>query len=82
MPQKTDKQKRQESLRRSKWNRAEKPYYKECLSCSLSCSQIIMYGTMSYDILNCPKKHKGEPAFPYKFAEMKREREEINNAGQ
>ena len=76
MPQKTDKQKRQESLRRNKWNRAEKPYFHECLSCSLSCEQIIRYGAMSYNILNCPKKHKNEPTFPYKYEEMKKEYEQ------
>ena len=82
MPQKTDKQKRQESLRRSKWNRAEKPYFHECLSCSLSCEQIIQHGATSYNILNCPKAHKGEPLFPYKFMEMKKEymqQEELRN---
>ena len=82
MPQKTDKQKRQENLRRNKWNRAEKPYFTECLSCSLSCAQIIRHGAMSYDIMTCPKAHKGEPAFPYKFMEMKKEydkQEELRN---
>ena len=79
MPQKTEKQKRQEKLRQAKWNRAEKPYYHECLSCSLSCEQIIRYGAMSYNILTCPKKHKGEATFPYKFAEMKKEQEERCN---
>ena len=82
MPQKTDKQKRTENLRRQKWNRAEKPYFHECLSCSLSCEQIIQHGAMSYNILNCPKKHKGEPLFPYKYEEMKKEyeqQEEIRN---
>ena len=76
MSQKTDKQKRQENLRRNKWNRAEKPYFHECLSCSLSCEQIIQHGAMSYNILNCPKTHKGEPLFPYKFMEMKKEYEQ------
>ena len=82
MPQKTEKQKRTENLRRQKWNRAEKPYFHECLSCSLSCEQIIQHGAMSYNILNCPKAHKGEPLFPYKFMEMKKEymqQEELRN---
>ena len=82
MPQKSEKQKRQEKMRQAKWNRAEKPYYHECLSCSLSCAQIIRHGAMSYDIMTCPKAHKGEPAFPYKFMEMKKEydkQEELRN---
>lgn len=85
MPQKTEKQKRQESLRRQRWNKAEKPYFSECLSCLLSCEQIIQHGAMSYNILTCPKAHKGEPAFPYKFMDMKKEYEQqeelINGKG-
>lgn len=76
MPQKTEKQKRQESLRRQRWNKAEKPYFTECLSCLLSCEQIIQHGAMSYSITNCPKAHKGDPMFPYKYAEMKKEYEQ------
>lgn len=75
MPQKSEKQKRQENLRRQRWNKAEKPYFTECLSCSLSCEQIIQHGSMSYSILDCPKKHKGDPMFPYKYAEMKQVKE-------
>jgi len=76
MPAKTETQKRQESLRRQKWNRAEKPYFTECLSCLLSCEQIIQHGATSYNILNCPKQHKGDPCFPYRYLEMKKEYEQ------
>ena len=73
MPQKTETQKRLEKLRQAKWNKEEKPYYRECLSCSLSCEQLIRYRETSYNILTCPKTHKGSPMFPYKYAEMKKE---------
>jgi len=41
----------------------------------------IQHGNFSYDIFTCPKRDRGEPAFPYKFKEMKKEREAMLNEG-
>ena len=67
-------QKRQIKLRKHRWEKAERPYFKCCLVCTLSCSMTIQHGNFSYDIFTCPKRDRGEPAFPYKFEEMKKER--------
>lgn len=74
----TEAQKRQEKLRRKRWEKAEKPYFRCCLKCSLSCSMTIQHGAYSYDIFNCPRENRGEPTFPYKWAEMCKEREKID----
>ena len=71
----SEAQKRQADLRRKRWNKAEKPYFKPCLTCALSCSQVIKYAGAGYDIFTCPKKDRGEPFFPYKWAEMLKEHE-------
>lgn len=70
----SEAQKRQMKLRKRRWEKAEKPYFKCCLVCTLSCSMTIQHGNFSYDIFSCPKRDRGEPAFPYKFEEMKKER--------
>ena len=62
--------------RTARWNKAEKPYFAECLTCALSCSMLIRFGKTSYDIMTCPKAHAGGPVFPYKYAEMKKEYEQ------
>ena len=49
------------------------PYFKECLTCRLACDQVMTTKGHCYNILQCPKKHEGVPAFPYKFEEMKKE---------
>lgn len=67
--------KRQADLRRKRWNKAEKPYFKPCLTCALSCSMTIQHSATGYNIFTCPKTDRGEPAFPYKWAEMKKEHE-------
>ena len=72
----SEAQRRQADLRRKRWNKAEKPYFKACLTCMLSCSQVIKYARAGYDIFSCPKKDKGEPMFPYKYAEMVKEHNE------
>lgn len=66
----TEAQKRQEKLRRKRWEKAERPYFKCCLYCSLSCDMTIEHGRHSYDIFSCPRQNRGEPTFPYKFKEM------------
>lgn len=68
--------KRQADLRRKRWNKAEQPYFKRCLTCSLSCTMTIKYAGARYDIFSCPKKDRGEAIFPYKWAEMLREHEQ------
>ena len=70
----SEAQKRQIKLRKHRWEKAERPYFKCCLVCTLSCSMTIQNGNFSYDIFTCPKRDRGEPAFPYKFEEMKKER--------
>ena len=68
--------------RMARWNKAEKPYFTECLTCAVSCKMLIRFGKTSYDIMTCPKTHKGGPMFPYKYAEMKKEydkQEELRN---
>ena len=70
----SEAQKRQMKLRKHRWEKAERPYFKCCLVCTLSCSMTIQHGNFSYDIFSCPKRDRGEPAFPYKFEEMKKER--------
>ena len=70
----SEAQKRQIKLRKYRWEKAERPYFKCCLVCTLSCSMTIQHGNFSYDIFTCPKRDRGEPAFPYKFEEMKKER--------
>ena len=71
----SETQKRQADLRRKRWNKAERPYFKCCLSCSLSCNMTIEHGCHSYDIFSCPRQNRGEPTFPYKWAEMMKEHE-------
>ena len=58
--------------RRSRWNKAEKPYFKSCLFCCLSCKQTVQFGEAKFDMHNCPKTTKGETFFPYKFEEQQR----------
>jgi len=41
----------------------------------------VKHSATSYDIFTCPKKNRGEPVFPYKFEEMKKEREAMLNEG-
>lgn len=77
----TEAQKRLEALRRKRWEKAEKPYFKCCLSCSLSCSMTIQYGAASYDIFSCPKKNRGKPTYPYKWEEMLKKKEIKDTAG-
>ena len=79
MPALSESQKRQSKLRRAKWERAEKPFYAACLTCSLSCEQVIQHGAMSYDITTCPKANKGALSFPYALqmiVDEKKKREE------
>ena len=71
----TEARQRQEKLRKKRWEKAERPYFKCCLSCSLSCNMTIEHGCHSYDIFSCPRQNRGEPTFPYKWAEMLREHE-------
>ena len=58
---------RRAKLRRSKWNANAVPYFKECLTCTLCCDQVMATKGHVYNILVCPKKHTGEPMFPYKL---------------
>jgi hypothetical protein len=67
----SENQKRTAKLRRDKWNKAERPYFTECLNCTTACSQTIQRAGCSYQIENCPKKHESDPAFPYRYKEMK-----------
>ena len=62
--------------RRQRWNKAEKPYFKACLECVLSCTQTIQHGKTVFNMMNCPKAIKGEVFFPYKFEEMTRAEKE------
>ena len=71
----TEKQKRQKKVRKARLMRQEKPHWNECLICDLSCEVNIRYGATSFNQVTCPKKHKGEPAFPYAYEEMKRQEE-------
>lgn len=73
--------KRQIKLRRHRWDKAERPYFKCCLTCALSCSMTIQNGSFSYDIFTCPKKDRGEPTYPYAYEKMKKEREAMLEAG-
>lgn len=70
-----DTRKRRATTRRAKWDKACKPYFKECVTCSLSCEQIIKYSDTNYNLYNCPKTHKEEPAYYYAWLEGKREYE-------
>ena len=72
----SDAQKRQAELRRKRWNKAEQPYFKCCLTCALSCTMTIKYAGAGYDIFSCPKKDRGEAIYPYKWAEMLKEHEQ------
>ena len=72
----SEAQKKQADLRRKRWNKAEKPYFKPCLTCALSCSMTIQYSAAGYNIFTCPKKDKGEPMFPYKYKELLKEHEQ------
>lgn len=74
----TEAQKRQQKLRRKRWERVERPFFHCCLTCSLSCNMTIQHGAYSYDIFTCPRANRGEPTFPYKWAEMLKEREQID----
>ncbi len=67
---------RRAKLRRNKWNTNGIPYFKECLTCTMCCDQVMATQGHVYNILVCPKKHTSEPMFPYKYEEMKREKEE------
>ena len=73
--------KRQADLRRKRWNKAERPYFKCCLTCSLSCTMTIKHAGAGYDIFTCPKKDRGEPKYPYAYEKMKKEREAMLKAG-
>ena len=62
--------------RRTRWNKAEKPYFAACLKCVLSCRQTIAHGSAVFDMTHCPKTVKGEIFFPYKFEAMKQAEKE------
>ena len=74
-------QKRQAKLRKHRWEKAERPYFKCCLVCTLSCSMTVQHGSNSYDIFSCPKRDRGEPMYPYAYEKMKKEREAMLKAG-
>jgi hypothetical protein len=61
--------------RRRQWNRAEQPYFHECLTCELDCGVLRSCADRRYEIWNCPKNHDGEPFFPYKYEEEKEKHE-------
>ena len=69
----SEAQKRQASLLRTRWNREETPYFKECLYCRLTCDLLLAGKGTGYDLMTCPKRHEGEPFFPYKYKAMKQE---------
>ena len=69
----SEAQKRLANLRRKRWNREELPYFKECLICHLTCDQLLASKGNGYDLMTCPKRHEGEPFFPYQYKEMKKE---------
>ena len=77
----SESMKRQIKLRRHRWDKAERPYFKCCLTCALSCSTTIQHEGVSYDIFSCPKKDRGEPTYPYTYEKMKKEREAMLKAG-
>ena len=64
-----------------RWQKAKTPYFKCCLTCTLSCSMMVMHGDVSYDIFSCPKRDRGEPMYPYAYEKMKKEREAMLKAG-
>ena len=72
----SEKKKEIADRRRTKWNKAKKPYFNWCLHCDLSCQQIIAREKTEYSILNCPRKHNDTPKFPYKYEEMVRKNKE------
>ena len=69
----TEAQKRQNALWEHRWLKNQTPYFKCCIQCQLSCSMKAKHSATSYDIFTCPKTDRGEPAFPYKWAETKKE---------
>ena len=77
----TDAQNRQNALWEHRWLKNQTPYFKCCIQCQLSCSMKVKHSATSYDIFTCPKRDRGEPIFPYKWAEMKKEREAMLNEG-
>lgn len=60
--------------RRQSWNRAETPYFHECLSCELDCEVLRSCPDRHYTIWTCPKNHDGEPFFPYAYEEERKKR--------
>ena len=65
-------EKKTAAQRRARLNRAEMPYWSECLYCRLQCDNILASTGNPANVINCPKGHKGEPFFPYKYDQMKR----------
>ncbi len=63
MPTMSESQKRTAKTRKARWSKQVKPYYAECLSCSLNCSVLLTRSEGSYDLMRCPKKHG--PAVQY-----------------
>jgi len=66
---------KQRAQRRVRLEKAERPYWAECLDCNLSCENAIAKGAHPYTVLTCTKAHKSDPMFPYKYAQMKEEKE-------
>lgn len=53
--------------RKARFLKNETPYWSECLDCQLSCIQTIQRGETSFGLETCPKRHDGDPAFPYAY---------------
>ena len=60
--------------RRQHWNRAETPYFHECLTCELDCSVLRSCPDRHYTIWSGPKNRVGEPFFPYAYEEERKKR--------
>jgi len=69
----TESQKKAIQLKKDRWIKQGKPFWTECLTCARSCEQNIKHGVTSYKMVNCDKSHKGNPYFPYKYEQLKRE---------
>lgn len=72
----TQEQIKQRADRRKRLEKAERPYWNECLLCMISCENAIQRGEKRYSIVTCPVFHRAGPMYPYKYAEMMKQREQ------